>query len=91
MYTFFEFDLTILRRFLESFTCRNEEKEPDVQFNDMSLIQQNNSLVIFDAQGRPVTEGVTRRAKTRGSEKDSLDYGKFTQYAMAPGWPDRQT
>lgn len=59
----------------ESFTCRNEEKEPEVNYNDMSAIERDNSMVIFDEQGRPLTEPVTRSMRKTGNDKDMLDYG----------------
>ena len=60
---------------VESFTCRNEEKEPEVNYNDMLAIERDNSIVIFDEQGRPLTEPVTRSMRKTGNNKDLLDYG----------------
>ena len=57
----------------ESFTCRQDEKEPDVQFSEHG-INRDNSLLEADEYGQPLTEKMERKIKPFGEQGDIVDY-----------------
>jgi hypothetical protein len=57
----------------ESFTCRQEEKEPDVEYLDHG-IKRDNSLVEANEHGQPVPRQIERKIKPFGQQGDFVDY-----------------
>jgi hypothetical protein len=73
----------------ESFTCRQDEKEPDVQYNHHG-IKRDNSLVEADAYGQPVPRQVEQKIKPFGHQGDFVDvlFEHVESYTCNEDMPD---
>lgn len=74
----------------ESFSCRQDEKEPDVQYTEHGIIKRDNSLLEADAYGRPLPQRIERKIQPLGQQGDLVDYvfENVESYTCNEGTPD---
>lgn len=78
---------------VESFTCRQEEKEPDVVYNRPMGLARDNSLLLPESSSGPTRKSNEPTIKPFGQRGDLVDYvfEHVESYACNEATPDDST